>query len=232
MSRSASDHPAPEERPAPRAGAVSAIEPQKKNASRVSVYIDGDFAFGIEVDVLLEYPLSAGVVIDLETAEAIVLADARLRARRFSVAYLAHRARTVFEVREALRQRGFAPDVAEQAVERLCALGYLDDADYALRYVESRVRAKGYGPMRIRRELQRRGIQAALIDRAVAPLETSDSPAEQALRQARIRLPKLRGEADARKRRKKLSDFLLRRGFDFDTIQRAVDTALHEERDT
>jgi len=214
-----------------RAGTVTAIEPQKKNATRVSVYLDGEFAFGIEVDVLLEFPLFAGRVIDQETAEAIVLADARLRARRFSVAYLAHRARTVFEVRDALRQRGFALDVAEQAVDRLRTLGYLDDADYALRYVESRVRAKGYGPTRIRRELQRRGIDRTLIDQALAPIEASDSPAEQALRQARIRLPKLRGEIDARKRRKKLSDFLLRRGFDFDTIQHAVEAALREERD-
>lgn len=231
MSLPVSDRPVQDERPAPRAGTVTAIEPQKKNAGRVSVFIDGDFGFGLEVDVLLEYPLAAGRDIDQETAEAIVLADARLRARRFSVAYLAHRARTVFEVRDALRKRGFAPDVAEQAVDRLCAMGYLDDADYALRYVESRSRAKGYGPVRIRRELQRRGVQAALIDRAVAPFEASDSPAEQALRQARLRLPKLRGETDARKRRKKLSDFLLRRGFDFDTIQHAVDTALREEHE-
>ncbi len=221
----------PDERPAPRAGTVTAIEPQKKNTSRVSIFIDGEFAFGVEIDVLLEHPLSAGRIIDLETATAIVLADARLRARRYAVDYVARRARTVFEVRDALRQRGFAPDVAEQAVDRLISIGYLDDAAYAIRYVESRVRAKGYGPMRIRGELKRRGMDAALIDRAVAPLEASDSPAEQALRQARLRLPKLRGEPDIRKRRKKLSDFLLRRGFDFDTIQRAVDAALREERE-
>ncbi|MEZ4700601.1 MAG: regulatory protein RecX, partial [Rhodothermales bacterium] len=156
--------------------------------------------------------------------------DARLRARRFTIAYLARRARTEHEVRDALRQRDFAGEVVDHAIERLKSLNYLDDADYARRYVDSRVKAKGYGPMRLRRELQRRGVAAALIEAAIAPLEASNELEEQALAQARGRLNRLRREPDERKRRKKLSDFLLRRGFDFDTISPVVETVLREAR--
>jgi len=62
---------------------------------------------------------------------------------------------------------GFDPDTAREAVERLAAEGLQDDARFAESLVQSRIR-QGKGPVRIRLELEQRGIDAAVVEQALA----------------------------------------------------------------
>jgi regulatory protein len=137
--------------------------------------------------------------------------------------YVGSRARTAQEVRKRLARAGFGELVVERVIERLLELGYLNDAEYARRYAESRFGAKGYGPQRIRRELRHRGVAEQETEAALEELLQTADPLEAAREQAEKRWKRLEGETDPRKRRKKLSDFLVRRGFSFDTIRQVTD---------
>lgn len=74
---------------------------------------------------------------------------------------LARREHSRAELRHKLRARGHDPEAVEAALERLGEQGYQDDRRFAEHYVASRVE-RGFGPVRIRAELQERGVDPDL----------------------------------------------------------------------
>jgi regulatory protein len=83
-----------------------------------------------------------------------------------AVAFLARRDYAGGELAAKLRERGFEASVVSALVADLVARRLLDDARYAGHYAEYH-RARGQGPMRIRRDLEAFGVAAALIEGAL-----------------------------------------------------------------
>ena len=211
-----------------RAGTVSSVESQKKNPARVSVFIDGSFAFGLAADVAVTEGVRPGRILSVEDQERIRDAEGRSAARALALSYLSHRARTTEEVRQKLEGADFEVDVITAILHRLVELGYLDDEAYARGYAESRL-ARRFGPQRIVRELRRRGITSALAERAVAEAASVEDIVDKATTLARTRVARLANEKDVQRRRKKLYDFLVRRGYSSDVARSAVDAVQEEE---
>lgn len=138
-------------------------------------------------------------------------AHARTRAAvQAALRLVARRARTEQELREALAA---AHDEAASgaAVARLLELGYLDDREWARAYVARR-RSQVRGRALLRRELLASGVSAADAAEALAAHEELDA----ARRAIAGRNHALRSvEPDRRRRR--LSGFLMRRGFSRET---------------
>jgi len=104
---------------------------------------------------------------------------------------------------------------ATAAVDRLVELGFVDDARYAPIIVRHYA-AKGYGPQRVRQELQRRGIPKELWDAAMQEMPAQDDTVDRLLR------TKLRSETPDRAELKRASDFLLRKGYSWDDVKAAL----------
>jgi regulatory protein len=132
---------------------------------------------------------------------------------------LARHAWTRADLAARLRRRGAPPAVATAVVADLTARGYLDDAAFARRWVETRA-ARGYGAARLRAELGARGVAPPLIDAALDTL-VGDAALETARALARRRLPALRRGVPARLGRR-LSAYLLRRGYASGVVARVV----------
>jgi regulatory protein len=152
--------------------------------------------------------------------------------------FLEVRPRSVEEVRRRLREAGYRPDLVEGAVDRMTALGYLDDAAFARSWVESRDRARPRGARALRDELRRKGVAAADIEAALIAREAAARGADEddaaagsadgeraasraSDEDAAARLLARRGgavlrEPDPRRRRAKAYALLARNGFDPD----------------
>lgn len=207
----------------PAARRITRLVAQQKDPSRVSVYLDGAFAFGVHQDLVLTFGLAKGQAVTVARQAEIEQEDQRYRARARAMAYLARKARTTQEVARKLRSQGFAEEVIEGVTDRLQAMGYLDDPAYARAFARGRLANRGYGPARIRADLRRRGIPEALAASVLDDLFAEEDLYAQAHAQAEKRWARLAREPDPRKRRKKLYDFLLRRGFTTDTVRRVVE---------
>lgn len=221
-------HPANEEPQELRPGTITRLVRQQRDAERVSVFLDGRFAFGLVLDLALKAGLKKGQHLGVEEQERLLGEEERLRARQAALDYLAYQARTETEVRRKLEGKGFDADVAEEAVARMRELGYLDDTAYARAYARGRLTGRGYGPRRIHADLRRRGVAHATIEAVLEEVVEDDVLRETALREGRKRWQRLQREDDPYKRRKKLADFLARRGYDYDLI-RAVTEELEAE---
>lgn len=149
-------------------------------------------------------------------ASAGSLGDEVQDAFKRAVGALGRRERSVAELREWLAARAPQP-VVEEVIERLLAMGGLDDERYASLYAEDKRQLSGWGPERIRDSLGARGVPAATIDAAVEP-ESRDDQLERAAALLIERGGEL--ESDAGKRR--ALAFLGRRGFELELCYEAV----------
>lgn len=131
--------------------------------------------------------------------------------------YLARREYGRRELREKLIGAGFAGEIAGEAVARLAAEGLQDDGRFAAALVQSRIN-QGKGPVRIRQELEQRGIDTGLIDDALA--NCGENWPELARRVRRRKFgAELPSDFPAKARQMR---FLQYRGFTPDQIQAAV----------
>ena len=91
------------------------------------------------------------------------LEEALKRAYKF----LSYRPRSAAEVQARLGQLGFSPKSIETTLEKLRSLKLLDDEAFARGWARGRAEGRGYGPLRIERELRQKGIAKSLVSQVV-----------------------------------------------------------------
>jgi regulatory protein len=135
--------------------------------------------------------------------------------------FLEPRQRSVGEVRRRLVSTGYRPELVEPAIDRLRALGILDDTAFAKAWVESRDRARPRGERALRRELQVKGIDRTTVDDVLDERRPSSGLAEgtdpdmtAAERLLARHAAALARVADPRQRRQRAYALLARNGFD------------------
>jgi len=212
-----------------RTGKISSIKSQQKDPSRVSIFVDGEYAFGVDAAIAREYGLRIDTPVDEEQVLAARQADAVVRALDAAMGMLKHGPRTAYEIRERLRRKGFEPLSIDRAVGRLEEKAYLDDHALARDYAAARADSRGEGLHRIRQRLVRRGVGREIIEEVLADLESSVDWREIAREEAQKRWKKLSGSPGGHRRRKKLFDYLVRRGFDY-TLAREVTSEFETDR--
>ena len=212
-------------------GTVTRVAQQKKDLDRASVFIDDAFAFGLAVDLVIEAGLKKGVALTAAEQRALLVRQETFAAKASALAGLSTRARTADEVRRSLAQKGFAEAVVEDTVAGLERLGLVDDAAYARAFVRSRFSGRGYGPARLRQDLQRKGVARDTIDAALDELTEAEDLGAEAREQAEKKWRTLPAGDDLRKRKKKTMDYLVRRGFGFDEARAAVEDLGDDEAD-
>lgn len=137
--------------------------------------------------------------------------------------------RTEREVLDRLLARGFVPDAAERAVERLRRVSLLDDRAFVRSFLRSEMTRKPQGRRLLRSTLKRRGIASSLLeelddlaaedaDLAERELHTEEGRARAALSQLERRARGVPGPARSRK----LASALVRRGFDWSVVRDLV----------
>lgn len=210
-------------------GTITRVVRQKKDPDRASIFLDGDFAFGLAVDLVIDAGLRKGMVLSADRQRELLVRQESFAAKAAALKYVGHRARTTDEVRRALIQKGFAEAIVEDTVADLDRLGLIDDAAYARQYAASRFTGPGYGPARIRQDLVRRGVARRHIDAALDALAETEDLGAEAREQAAKKWRALASEADVRKRQKKTMDYLVRRGFGFEVARSAVEALAQDE---
>ena len=105
--------------------------------------------------------------------------------------FLGYRPRSEKEVRDRLRRGGYEQDAIEHAIARLHEWRYLDDADFARRWVENRTTHRPRGRRLLQQELRHKGIDGEIARDAIDDAELDETGAAEAL--ARRRLPSYAG---------------------------------------
>lgn len=190
---------------------ITAISVQKKNPNRVNIHLDGEYAFGVAR--ITAAWLKNGDELSDEKIAKLLAEDAREWAYQQAMLYLSYRARSEKEIRQNLRKHEMPEAVIEETIERLRKAGLANDNEFAQAWVENRSTFRPRSRRALAMELRQKGLDDETVHSAVSGVD------EEALayEAAQKRLGRLTG-LEWNEFRKKLSEFLARRGFPYSVI--------------
>jgi regulatory protein len=206
-----------------RSGTITSLDAQARHSDRVNVSIDGAFAFGLSSSIMLEQGLYVGQSLSEDEVESLCQLEETSSATQSALRLVAHRARTELELRRRLARNGFSAAAIDATIERMREWNYLDDVDFARRWVESREGHRPRAASMIKRELIGKGVDSETAEQVVADADIDEFKI--ALDLGRKWAGRLTSE-DPETARRRLAAYLQRRGFAWDIVRRVLDDAL------
>jgi len=200
---------------------ITALQPQKRDPQRVNIHLDGEYAFSLARIVAVW--LKVGQELSDEKIASLQTEDARERAYQQAMLFLSYRARSESEIRQNLRKHEIPEDVIEQTLERLRENQLANDDKFARAWVENRNTFRPRSRRALSVELRQKGISDEAAQSALAGLDEEALAYEAGLKKAH-RLQVLEWSEF----RKKLSEFLARRGFPYSVIAPTVSRIWNE----
>lgn len=199
---------------------VTALEEYTKG--RYKIYLDEQFAFVLYKSELRRFKIELNSELPETDYEEIINDIILKRAKRRTLYLLKDMDRTEQQVRTKLKE-GFCPnDIIDKAIEYAKGYHYINDENYARRYVEYKSTSKSR--LVIVSELRNKGIDKETIDRIYEETEINDNDAIiKLIRKKRIKL----AEADKDQLRK-LFMYLSRKGFQYEDIENAMEQVRNE----
>ena len=209
---------------------ITAIVASPKQAGRYEVEVNGKRFAVVSVDIIDRLRLRVGAELSAEAAATLEHDAQALRTYDRALNMLAFRARSSAELRRQLLRKGEPEQFVDAAVQRLDAVGLLDDGEYARQYARSKVVGAGFSRRRLQHELRKRGVAREVAERAIGDVFEDETVDEEALIQdaARKKLKTL-AKLDPETRRRRLYAFLARRGYEPDDVRRAMARVLGEK---
>jgi len=195
---------------------VTKLERQKRRKDRWSVYVDGEFVFGLDEVDLLYYKLSEGGEISPERLEYLRDQVIFTKASQRALDFLSYRPRTVKEIEKKLSE-DYAGDIIARVMEMLYEYKYADDASYAEEFAKERVNA-GYGINKTEWDLRERGVEQEWIDAALEKVSGMQKQSAMAALGARYRNNTIMDD----KEKTSAFGFLMRRGFEPELAREAL----------
>lgn len=200
---------------------ITAIESQKRDPNRVNIHLDGEYAFSLHRIVAVW--LKVGQELSEEKISSLKAEDARERAMQQAMLFLSYRARSESEIRQNLRKHEIPDDAIEHTLERLRENRLADDNQFARAWVENRNTFRPRSKRALTIELRQKGLSDEDTQSALAGLDEEVLAYEAGLKKAR-RFEVL----EWNEFRRKLSEFLARRGFPYSVIAPVVSKIWNE----
>ena len=202
---------------------ITALRKGRGKGKRLNLFIDGRFAFSLEAEVAAKENLEVGQELSSEQIERLARSDHFQRCLSAASRYLNYRPRSESEVRERLQRRGFDGDGIEAVIAGLKEQGLLDDVVFAQFWKENRESFSPRSQWLTARELRQKGVAGDVIEQAVAEVDDGDNAYRAAV--SKIRHWKLSDYQDFRRR---LGEYLRRRGFGYGVISRTLERVWQE----
>ena len=176
------------------------------------MYLEGGDLLRLTGDALLRFGLQVGMDLSAEDVVELKEAERHYRVRSQGAGIVSSRMVSKKELTDRLERRGATEEEAADTAEWLEGLGALDDAAYAAAVARHYGRM-GYGKLRVRQELARRGISRELWDAALEEMPPAAETIDTLLQS------RLKGKVPDRDEGRKLAAMLQRRGFTWQEIR-------------
>lgn len=195
---------------------ITAIKAQKKNPNRVNIYLDDEYAFSL-ARIVASW-LQVGQVVDDQKIETLKEQDGEEKAFQRALFMIGYRPRSEQEVQMKLVTFGYSNELINRVLERLRRTDILNDERFARQWIENRSFFRPRSRRLMAVELRYKGVPENVIQKTVEEGDEDEKLAYDAAQKRAHRLESLNWEEF----RKKLSDYLGRRGFSYDLISIVV----------
>lgn len=200
---------------------ITKIEEQVKRKGRYNIFINDDFALGVDEDVVLKYHLTVGKEVTEDYVESVVRAEETSKAFGYAVNLLSFRSRSTGEIRSKMKQKGYEDTDIEIVIEKLLHYGYLNDKQFATQFVHDKQKFKKAGRNLLKQELFYKGVDKEIIEEVLGEKVNLEEEYERALELATKKARTLTKD-DRTAKYRKLSGLLVRKGYSFDLISKVI----------
>tara|TARA_R110002096_G_scaffold151859_2_gene314613 strand:+ start:16334 stop:16999 length:666 start_codon:yes stop_codon:yes gene_type:complete len=201
---------------------IARIEVQKKNHARYSLYSDTEFILGVSDAALAKLNIRKGSVLTTSLYEQIIKEETFWKTREYLIRLLSRRDHASFELQQKAAKKEFTPEIINQIIEELEQKGYINNQAFALKYVHDKFEFNKWGSNRIRTELIRKNIPKHYIESAIDHHFGSEK-VQATLMALTLKKKSQLLRTSPEKRKKKLFDFLMRKGYDTNSILKEID---------
>ena len=205
---------------------VTSVERRRGSLYRVT--LDGETAYMIDKNTWDESALDVGSSLDAEKWERLVRRSSKRRAHDRALYLLSLRDYPSKTLRQKVMESGTDAADAAEAVDRMIELGLVNDERYARRLARDLFAFKHFSVRRVAQELQKKGIDRDTAMDAAAEIGAEQDDLQQAIDFLKKKYYNKLGNNE---QRRKTAQALLRAGFDYDTVRRAMAAVLDEDEE-
>jgi regulatory protein len=206
---------------------ITGIEEQKKNSKRCSIYIDGEYNFSIDKEILEELNFYVGMELNPDVFnQKLAIIDYK-SALRTALYLLMRSSKTENELRKRLKEKQHSENTINAVLEYLKEIGYINDESYAESYIKSVRESAGTSKRSLYYKLAGKGVDSEVIRQKLEEAEIDDfAPAMKA---AEKKAAGLKG--DKRQKAAKLLNFLYRKGYGMEVCRKVIEELDLDETD-
>jgi SOS response regulatory protein OraA/RecX len=191
---------------------ISDIKQQVKRQGRYSIFVDDKYSFSLSDEALLEHKVRIGQELTKDELKAFKEASQFDKAYNLTLAYVARRSRSEWELRDYFRRKEIDEDAGEQIMQRLRNYGYVNDEAFARSWVDNRRLLKPISRRRLQLELRQKHVADDIVRRVLEDDETSDRDTLRELVAKKRRLTRYQDDT-------KLMQYLVRQGYGYDDVK-------------
>ena len=174
----------------------------------------------LHADIITDFGIHAGMETDRDTLRKIIYASNFRRAYQRALYLLDYRDYTYSEMYKKLIDNYKSEPLCTAVMKRLTEHGFIDDVRYAERMARKLVEVKKYGYRRSKREIMQKGIDQFTAEDALTPY--SEAYHDNIMELLRTKHSRYLIDREDRKSIEKVKSALVRYGYDFTEINRAV----------
>ena len=202
---------------------ITAITYQKRDKLRASVFIAGEFAFGINVATIERFRLRKKDELNSPLLDELRAFDDRVSAKRMATKFLNTRRRTEKEVRDKLWEEKFGEEILDEIILNLKNAGLIDDEAFSRAFIHDKRITKPVSSRQLSQELRKKGVAKSIIENILGEADEEEGEEDRAMKAATKKWEQLlRREDDVRKQKQKLIAFLGSRGFEYGVIKDVI----------
>lgn len=192
---------------------------QQKNRNRVNVYLDDKFGFGIDLENFVKLDLKVERELTETEVEEIVKKAEFQKTYDKLLKFAMLRPRSEKEIKDWFKRKKVHKSLHKKLFAKLIKLELIDDKKFAEWWVGQRVQFKSKSKRELIQELRTKGIARDIVDETVAGAEIDELKLAKKLLTSKAYLWR---NLDSPARRQKATQFLLRRGFGWETVKEVV----------
>ena len=203
---------------------ITDIQIDEETSFHRILFLDGVHFDSVDAGCIPKFGLRIGLEIEAEVLQKLVAAYEGMQAKNYALELLSNQSYSRSQMIDQLGQKGFAPQAIDITLEDLEQLGYIRDENFAKRWVNRRRRSKPKGKKMLQHELVNKNVDKTTADRVLAEIDDAEE-ASAAMQLAQKQIKRYQSLAPQVAKRR-LHGFLLRRGFDYETVQNVIERVL------
>lgn len=209
-------------------GTITDVVSVSPTSKRLLIKVDRQPFVELSTLFLRDCPVKEGDSIDRTLGEHLLALKRQEEVFNYGLRALGRRNHTSKELHIKARQKGYQDGDIGPAIRRLEERGLIDEQAFARFFAEQKLSRGDWGPSKIRAALMDKGVSETIVDEVLQKLDSQTDWLELMRRQVGKKKRRFLKEADMSRRRKKMFDYLSRKGYHREQIWQHLDQLMNE----